>query len=74
MTELLERALEAVRRMPPADQEMVARVMLDMARPSDDPAIDPDELREAREGLAQVDRGEVATDEEVEAAFRRFHR
>lgn len=72
MTELLERALAAVRRMPDTEQDAVAQVMLDMVVVGDAPDVDPDELREAMEGLAQVDRGEIATPDQIEAAFRRF--
>ena len=36
--------------------------------------IDPAHLPDVLEGLAQANRGEFATDAEVEAAFRRFDR
>lgn len=74
MTKLLEQALDAVRRMPPADQDTIAQAMLSMVQLDGDVIddVDLDELREAMEGLAQVDRGEIATNEELEAAFRRF--
>jgi hypothetical protein len=35
-------------------------------------AIDPAHLTAVLEGLAQAERGQLATDDEVEAAFRRF--
>lgn len=74
MTKLLEQALEAVRRMPPDTQDAIAKFMLDLAD-EDEPELIPAEHRAAvLEGLAEVERGEFATDEEVAAAFRRFER
>ena len=75
MTKLLEEALEAVRQLPADSQDEIARAMLNLAGRGDEPeAIDPDHLAAVLEGLAQARRGEFATDEEVEAAFRRFNR
>ena len=73
MTKLLEEALEAVRRLPPASQDEIARAMLQLASSPDEPErIDPAHLTAVLEGLAQAERAEFATDGEVEAAFRRF--
>jgi hypothetical protein len=75
MTKLLEKALEAVRRLPPHTQDEIARAMLTMASNEGAPEeIDPVHLPAVLEGLAQAKRREFATDEEVEAAFRRFDR
>jgi hypothetical protein len=75
MTKLLERALEAVRRLPPESQDEIARAMLDLAAGDGEPeAIDPAHLSAVLEGLAQARRREFATETEVEAAFRRFDR
>lgn len=75
MTKLLEKALDLVRRLPPEDQDEIARAMLHLA--SDGAAaeeIDQDDLPAVLEGLEQARRGEFATDEEIEAVFRRFGR
>jgi hypothetical protein len=73
MTKLLERALKAVRRLPPASQDEIARAMLLLASSPDEPEpTDPAHLTAVLEGLAQAERREFATDAEVEAAFRRF--
>jgi hypothetical protein len=75
MTKLLEKALEAVRKLPADSQDEIARAMLNLAGNSDEPEIvDPDDLPAVLEGLAQARRREFATDEEVEAALRRFDR
>jgi predicted transcriptional regulator len=73
MTELLEKAVEAVRRLAPEAQDNIARVMLSLAGQEEEPEpIDPNDLSAILEGLAQAERGEFASDTEVEAAFRRF--
>lgn len=73
MTKLLQKALEAVRLLPPENQNEIARAMLALARDNSEPEeLDPAHLADVLEGLAQAKRHEFATDAEVEAAFRRF--
>lgn len=75
MTKLLEKALQAVRLLPPENQDEIARAMLNLAGQSSEPEeIDPAHLTDVLEGLAQAKRREFASDAEVEAAFRRFDR
>jgi DNA-binding TFAR19-related protein (PDSD5 family) len=75
MTKLLEKALEAVRLLPPENQDEIARAMLSLARLDSAPEdIDPAHLADVLESLAQARRGQFATDAAVEAAFRRFDR
>ena len=73
MTKLLEKALEAVRRLPPDGQDQIALAMLSLSGHEGEPEeIDPAHLPAVLEGLAQAKRRQFATDAEVEAAFRRF--
>ena len=73
MTKLLERALEAVRQLPPESQDEIAQAMLHFAATDGEPEpVDPDHLPAILEGLAQARRGEFATEEEVKKAFARF--
>lgn len=73
MTKLFDQAVEAARALPPDAQDELARVMLDMLADDRPPeAIDPADEAAVREGLAQAERGEFATDAEVDAVFRRF--
>ena len=75
LTKLLERALEAVRRLPADTQDEIARAMLALAGDEGEPEpIDPAHLPDVLESLAQAKRRQFATDSEVEAAFRRFDR
>jgi hypothetical protein len=71
MTKLLDQALEAVRLLPPANQDEIARVIMQLAG-ADLPA--PVSLSlEEREAIARskaaAARGEFATDEEVRAVW-----
>ena len=73
MTKLLEKALDAVRRLPPETQDAIARAMLDIVAGDAEPEpVDPANLSAVLEGLVQAKRREFATDDEIEAAFRRF--
>ena len=73
MTKLLEEAIEVVRRLPVDSQDDIARTILHLARSElEAEPVDPAHLAALFEGLAQAKRREFATDDEVEAAFRRF--
>jgi hypothetical protein len=71
MSTLLDDAVEAVRRLPPEDQEAIARAMIRLAG-SDDSAPYPlsDEERAAiARSKAAAARGDFATEEEVRAVW-----
>lgn len=74
MTDLLDRALEAVRRMPPAEQDSIAEAMLSLARIGRPLDIEPEHRAAVMEGMAQAARGEFAAGDAgaiVAAAFAR---
>jgi hypothetical protein len=70
MTKLLEQAVETVRGLPPEMQDDLARVLLQLAG-EDQPAVQlsAEEAASLGESLAQADRGEFATDEQVRAIW-----
>jgi hypothetical protein len=72
MTDLLDKALEAVRGMPPATQDELARLLLRIAG-DDEPVIEltDEEMAALDESAAQAERGEFATDEQVRAVWAR---
>jgi len=73
MTKLLDQALEAVRRLPPRDQDEIARVIMRLTG-SEPPApipLSPEERQAIARSKAAADRGEFATDEQVQAAWRK---
>ena len=73
MTKLLDKALEAVLRLPPDSQDEIARAMLNLAGgEGETEEIDPAHLPDVIESLVQAQRRQFATDAEVETAFRRF--
>ncbi len=75
MTKLLEKALEAVRRLPPDSQDEIALAMLTLSGNDGEPEdIAAAHLPAVLEGLAQAKRREFAADAEIEAAFRRSER
>jgi predicted transcriptional regulator len=67
--------LDRVRTWPPERQEDAVRVLLEMeAEGTQIYQLSEDELADVEEGLREIERGEVATDEEVAALFNRIRR
>jgi hypothetical protein len=73
MTKLLERAIAKMRELPEQDQDALGAMILALAdEPLHSVADLDDETRAAiREGLEQARRGEFATDDEIDAIWRR---
>jgi hypothetical protein len=74
MTKLLDKAIAKVRKLPVEEQERAAQSLMVFAELAGRGTyrLMPDERAAIEESKAQVRRGELATDEEVEAAYRRF--
>ena len=70
MTKLFEQAVETVRSLPPETQDHFARMLLQFAG-EDQPVVQlsAEEAASFDESLAQADRGEFATDEQVRAIW-----
>lgn len=72
-TSIVEEAVTAIRNLPEAEREELARLVLRLTGVEDEPEpIDPEDDAAVLEGLAQAERGEFATDAAVSEAFRRF--
>jgi predicted transcriptional regulator len=70
MTQLLEQAVAALRDLPSNAQDALARMLLQFA--GEDQAVvqlTAEEMSSFDESLAQADRGEFATDEQVRAIW-----
>jgi hypothetical protein len=70
MTKILEQAFEAARGLPPAMQDEMGRVLLALV--GDTRAaigLSADDAASFDESLAQAERGEFATDEEIRAIW-----
>ena len=74
-TNKLDALIEWVREWPDEDQEeLVAYASEIEARRAGPYHASPEELRILDEALAEARRGEIATDNEVEAVFEKFRR
>jgi hypothetical protein len=75
VTELLSLVLDAATRLSDERQDEVARAMLLLLDiEADDDGVDPGDRDAVDEALTYLDRREFATDEAVDAAWRRFGR
>jgi predicted transcriptional regulator len=70
MTKIMREAIEALQELPEERQETIARAILDYASHDDGVYHLTDEERaEVRAGLAEIERGEIASDDEVRAVY-----
>ncbi|ABD86369.1 hypothetical protein [Rhodopseudomonas palustris] len=70
MTKLLDQAVEAARKLPSNVQDDIARVVLQLAGDASEPvALSPDERAAITASKAAAARGDVATDEQVQAVW-----
>ena len=73
MTKLLHDAIERLKELPEERQNELARMLIDVAASDLAPYVLADEERTAvEEGLAEVERGQIASDEDVAAMWSRF--
>lgn len=76
MTKLLDQAVEAARRLPPDDQDDIARAVMQLAGADAAPPVPltSDERNAVAKSKAAAARGEFATDEEVRAVWAKHGR
>jgi hypothetical protein len=73
MTKLLDKALERVRAWPKDRQDEAARLLLAIDQRDAEPyKLTPEERAEIDTALSEVERGELASPDEVTALFKRF--
>jgi hypothetical protein len=73
MIKVLEQAIEKVRKLPREQQEYAAEVLEQIAEAGETVYVLSDEERRlVQEGLAELDRGEVASEAEVRAVFDKY--
>jgi hypothetical protein len=69
MTKLLEEGIEAVRSLPPDRQDMVGQLLLSIA--TTEPEF-PEQLDDGKLAIAEADRGEFVTDEDMAETWKKF--
>lgn len=70
MTKLLDQAVEAARVLPPEIQDALGRMLLQFAGEDQPPLqLTAEEEASFEESLAQAERGEFATDEQMHAIW-----
>ena len=78
MTKLLDEAIAEIRKLPDAEQDRAAALLLALAHEQDDDAasygLTPEQVAQIRLGLEQARRGEFVPEDEVEEMWRRFGR
>jgi predicted transcriptional regulator len=73
MIKVLEQAVEKVKKLSKERQEYAAEVLEQIAEAGDGVySLTDEERRLVREGLAELDRGEVATDAEVRSVYDKY--
>jgi len=73
MIKVLEQAIEKVKALPQERQEYAAEVLEQIAEAGEGPyRLSADERRLVREGLAELDRGEVASEAQVRAVYDKY--
>lgn len=73
MTNVLDEAIDALKELPEDQQATVARAILDYASHDDSVYhLTDDERREVRAGIAEIERGEIASDEDVARTYKRM--
>jgi hypothetical protein len=73
MTRLLEEGIEAVRGLPADRQDMAGELLLGLAgvvQPGYQ--LTPEQIADLKTAIAQADRGEFATEDELRAVWSKF--
>ena len=73
MNKLLQQAVATVEKMPEADQELAAKFLLDFANPNADRyRLTLEQIAEVNRAQQEVRDGKIASDEQMDAVWRRF--
>lgn len=73
MSKLLEQGIDAVRELPEENQDFVGQLLLAIAgRGRVDLRLTAEQVEKVKIGFAEADRGEFATDEEMQETWKKF--
>ena len=74
MTTLLDQGIQAVRELPAERQDWAGELLLTLAASVPRYHLTADQIEDLKLSIAQADRGQFATDEEVARARKKFSR
>lgn len=72
MTKLLEKGIEAVRSLPADRQDMAGELLLGLATNHQQYGLTPEQIEDVKLAMAEADRGEFASDEDMTKAWKKF--
>jgi hypothetical protein len=72
MTKLLEQGIEAVRALPAERQDLAGELLLQLAETLPQYALTPAQIEDLKLALAEADRGEFSTDQEIAETWKKF--
>ena len=74
MTTLLDQGIQAVRELPPERQDMAGELLLRLAATAPQYELTAEQIEDLKLAIAQADRGEFASDQEVADTWKKFGR
>ncbi len=74
MTKLFKEGIAAVEALPSDRQDFAGAVLLEIARTQPEYTLTPEQIEDVNAAIEEMERGEFATDEEIEEVWRRFER
>ena len=74
MTKLLQKGIEAMRGLPADRQDMAGELLLSLAASRARYQLTPAQLEDLKLSIADADRGEFASDEEMAETWKKFSR
>ena len=72
MTKLLEQGIEAARSLSPDRQDMAGELLLQLAERMPEYQLTAEQLEDVKLAIAEADRGEFATEQDVARTWKKF--
>lgn len=72
MTKLFDKGIEAVRGLPTDRQDMAGELLLSLAQAEPLYRLTPEQIADVKLAMAEADRGEFASDQEMTATWQKF--
>ena len=72
MTKLLEKGIEAVRGLPAERQDMAGELLLSLATHEPQVRLTREQLEDVKLAIAEADRGEFASDQDIAETWKKF--